>query len=103
MNSALIFALREYLDEVAEINPHFYFIDSPLHGLDLDNDITAEEDIRKGFFDYITENYGEDQIIIIENTKNHELPSINENDENVKVIRFGRNGRNGFLKDVVRK
>ena len=102
LNSILVLALRKYMNDHGEINPHFYFLDSPLHGLMTEtSDENNDDDLRKGFFKYIFENYADDQIIIIENTDNHELPDVS-GDTN-KVIEFTKNrtrGRYGFLNDV---
>jgi hypothetical protein len=68
------------------------------------NDEDLPDDLRKGFFNYIFNNYGDDQIIIIENTDQHELPSIEVFDENkVRIYEFTKNrthGRYGFLNEV---
>ena len=103
LNSILVLALRKYMNDHGEINPHFYFMDSPLHGLMTEtNDENNADDLRKGFFRYLFENYSDDQIIIIENTDNHELPSSITGTDN-KVIEFTkdrRRGRYGFLDGV---
>lgn len=104
LNSILVLALREYINANAAINPHFYFLDSPLHGLMTEaNDENSEDDLRKGFFKYIFENYGDDQIIIIENTDKHELPIYDYDPSKVKVYEFTKSkdrGRYGFLREV---
>lgn len=101
-NSAVVFALRKYINDYAFINPGFYFIDSPLHGLftEFDNE-SLRNDLRKGFFRYVFENLSEDQIILIENTDQHELPTIESNND-VKVYIFtgDESGRYGFLESV---
>lgn len=103
-NSTLLLGLRKYINENSYINPHFYFIDSPLHGLSIPQGLTSEENVRFGFFNYLVNNYGSDQIIIIENTNEHDLPVIT--DESVKVINFTQNkevGRYGFLTGVFKE
>ncbi len=103
LNSILVLALRKYMNDHGEINPHFYFLDSPLHGLMTEtNDENNADDLRKGFFKYLFENYGDDQIIVIENTDNHELPAAITGSDN-KVIEFTKDrqrGRYGFLDGV---
>ena len=105
INSSLFFAFRKYFNDVAKINPHFYIFDSPLATLMTE---TKEEynnkDLRKNFFKYCFDNYGEDQIIIIENTDYHEMPDISKYDsKKVKIYEFtgeeGKNSRYGFLKN----
>ena len=93
------------MNKVAKINPHFYFIDSPVQTLMTEaSDEDIKDDLRKGLFKYLFENYGDDQIIVIENTDKHELPKFeNVNPEDVKVYEFTQNkekGRYGFLNDV---
>lgn len=103
-NSLLVLSLRCYINEVSILNPHFYFLDSPLHGLMTEiDDENNEDDLRKGFFKYIFNNYGKDQIIIIENTEKKELPNIEYNPEHVKVYTFTKDkehGRYGFLEGL---
>lgn len=103
-NSLLILAIRMYINKYAKINPHLYFIDSPLHDLQVsDNDLNTEDNVRKGFFNYLINNYDNDQIIIIENTNDHDLPNFLLDDKNIKIIRFTQkegNGRYGFLENV---
>jgi len=86
LNSTMIMAMRKYINEKARINPHFYFIDSPLHGLKLNDEIYDDDNIRAGFFRYIVDNAGEDQIILIENTENSDLPT--DIDTKALVYRF---------------
>lgn len=103
LNSLLILSLREYINENAIKNPHFYLIDSPLHGLIMPSGIEQTQNVRKGFFDYLVANHGEDQIIIIENIDRGELPSNIDSIPNVKLIEFTQqedNGRYGLLEGI---
>lgn len=104
LNSLLVLSMRCYFNERAEINPHFYFLDSPLHGLMTEtSDENNADDLRKGFFNYLFNNYGNDQIIIIENTEDKEMPHIEYDQRFVKIYTFTKDeqhGRYGFLKDV---
>lgn len=107
-NSFLIFAFKEYLYKHAKINPHFYFLDSPLKGLSLrDKDKANDENnVRLGLFSYLSKYNDDDQIIIIENTDDHELCDIAEDGEKIKVIKFTQekgNGRYGFLDGIYRE
>ena len=100
-NSFLIFAFKEYLYKHAKINPHFYFLDSPLKGLSLrDKDKANDENnVRLGLFSYLSKYNDDDQIIIIENTDDHELCDIAEDGKKIKVVKFTQeigNGRYGF-------
>lgn len=101
-NSLLVLALRDYFNTKAEINPHFYFIDSPLHGLKATDDNT-DENVRFEFFDYLVNNHGNDQIIIIENTNDHDLPKINYEEKGIKLYVFTQKenvGSYGFLEGI---
>jgi len=103
LNSLLVLSLREYINENAIKNPHFYLIDSPLHGLIMPNGIEQTQNVRKGFFDYLVANHGEDQIIIIENIDRGELPSNIDSIPNVKLIEFTQQedkGRYGLLDGI---
>ena len=106
-NSVLILALRKYINELTTSsyhNPHFYFIDSPLHGLMLRTGIEDSLNVRKGFFEYLANTCEGDQIIVIENTDDHELPQIQEGN-NIKVYQFTEDeneGRYGFLEGIKR-
>ena len=105
LNSVMVLALREYMNRHGAVNPHFYFFDSPIQTLmTATNDEDLPDDLRKGFLNYIFNNYGDDQIIIIENTDQHELPSVEAFDENkVRIYEFTKNrthGRYGFLNGV---
>ncbi len=105
LNTILFLSFRKYVNDVAQINPHFYLIDSPVQTLMTEsNDENIKDDLRKGLFKYLFENYGNDQIIVIENTDKHELPDFgNFNSNDVKIYEFTKNkekGRYGFLNDV---
>lgn len=103
LNSLLVLSLREYINENAVKNPHFYLIDSPLHGLIMPNGIEQTQNVRKGFFDYLVANHGEDQIIIIENIDRGELPSNIDSIPNIRLIEFTQQedkGRYGLLDGI---
>ena len=104
-NTVLLLSFRKYLNENSQKCFHFYMFDSPLKGLSLPDEIVATEDIRKGFFNYLVNHTENDQVIIFENTNDHELPLINESDD-VKVYSFSGKeniNRYGFLESVRRK
>ena len=89
------------MEDSAKINPHFYFFDSPLKGLYLPEGIEVTRNIRKGFFQYLADLDTTDQIIIIENTNNGELPII-ESGEDTMIYNFTKSntGNYGFLVSV---
>lgn len=102
-NTIALLSFRKIMNEKAAINPRFYIFDSPLKGLSLPQGIDYTQNIRKGLFDYLVNNTSDDQLIIIENTDDCELPTLAETDE-IKVYRFTRDenaeGRYGFLNGV---
>jgi hypothetical protein len=102
-NSLLILAFRQYLNEHAQHNPHFYFIDSPLHGLSIADEENSEENVRLGFFNYLVNHQNDDQVIVIENTDKHDLPSIDYEQKGVKLIKYSQSpnaGKYGFLDGI---
>lgn len=107
-NSFLVFAFKEYLYKHAKINPHFYFLDSPLKGLSLREKDKAndENNVRLGLFSYLAKYNDDDQIIIIENTDDHELCDIAADGEKIKIIKFTQEigkDRYGFLDGIYRE
>lgn len=100
-NSIVLLALRKLFEEKAHINPHVYFFDSPLKGLYLPEGDEMTNNIRKGYFEYLADLVTNDQIIVIENTKDNELPNFEFN-ETAKVYKFTKTneGRYGFLLSV---
>lgn len=103
-----MFAFKDYLSKHAKLNPHFYFLDSPLKGLSLrDKDKANDENnVRLGLFSYLAKYNDGDQIIIIENTDDHELCDIAADGEKIKVVKFTQeigNGRYGFLDGIYRE
>ena len=103
-NSVLLLAFRKYIEDHSENKVGMYFYDSPLKGLSLPEGEGFTADIRKGFFDYLIGLDTSDQMVIIENTKYHELPALTH-DENTKIYKFTQleEGRYGFLADVKAK
>ena len=103
-NSVLLLGFRKYLYDHSPKCYNFYMFDSPLKGLSIpDEDLSAN--IRAGFFSYLVNNQLNDQVIIIENTHDAELPNIAESAD-VKIYKFTqdeRNGRYGFLANVRKK
>ena len=103
LNSLLILSMREYINSVAIHNPHYYMIDSPLHGLTMPNGVEETQNVRRGFFKYLIDNIGDDQIIIIENVVPNDIPENVNSNPDVKIIEFTQdeeNGRYGLLKGV---
>lgn len=103
LNTILILSMRKYINEVSINNPHFYLIDSPLHGLTMPDEISRTEDVRQGFFKYLVNNIENDQMIVIENVNTSDLPENIESYSKVKVIEFTQDenrGRYGLLNGI---
>lgn len=103
LNSVLILAMRKYINGVSINNPHFYLIDSPLHGLTMPDGVSKTKDVRQGFFKYIIDNLENDQMIVIENVNTNDLPEKIKSYSKVKVIEFTQDenrGRYGLLKGI---
>lgn len=101
-NSILLLAFEKYIHENSARNTHFFIFDSPLKGLDLGESVDDTQNIRKGYFQYLINLETNDQIVIFENTKHHELPDL-EVDDKTKIYKFTQKeneGRYGFLMDV---
>ncbi len=100
-NSVLLLGFRKYLYDHSPKCYNFYMFDSPLKGLSIPDEDVASN-IRTGFFNYLVNNQLNDQVIIIENTQDAELPNITETDD-IKIYKFTqdeKNGRYGFLESV---
>jgi hypothetical protein len=104
-NSTLLLSLMNFITESSTKNPGLYIFDSPLKGLTLSEEIVNEHNIREGYFKYLAELETTNQIIVMENTDNHELPKLSS-DKNIRIYEFTQvegKGRYGFLDSVKRK
>lgn len=102
INSLMILTLRKYALEVESQHiPGFYFIDSPVHDLTLPKNWTGtENDIRKMLFKYLNDLEETDQLIVIENSTDDELDTIDESRADTIIHRFTKDdlqGKYGFL------
>ena len=99
-NSVLLLAFQKLLSDKVNNLSFFYIFDSPLKGLSIAKDTDYDHDVRVGYFNYLVNLDTSDQIIVIDNTKEHELPELRSN-EHVKIYEFTGNeridGRYGFL------
>jgi len=104
-NSVMMLSLMKFITDNSGKNQGFYMFDSPLKGLTLSEEVIDNHNIREGYFKYLNNLSGNNQIIIMENTNNRELPEIRTN-EDIKVYLFTQvvgKGRYGFLESVKRK
>ena len=105
INSVLLLSFVQYMAESSVRNPGFYIFDSPLKGLNLPEGEVFTKNIRVGYFNYLTNLKTDSQLIVLENTDDHELPKINSNDDTI-IYEFTQNenkGRYGFLYSLKRK
>lgn len=103
LNTVLILSMRQYINEFSINNPHFYLIDSPLHGLTMPDGISSTDDVRQGFFKYIIDNIENDQMIVIENVNPNDLPENIGSHPKVSVVEFTQDenrGRYGLLNGI---
>lgn len=99
LNSVLILAFHEYLNQRSAHPIGFLLIDTPLHGFD-QGEVAVENSMREGLFKRLTQQAQDQQIIVIENTD--KLAGIDEALLGNKVTFTKRktNGRYGYLEGV---
>lgn len=96
LNSVVGLMLYEYFNkEDTFIKPGFLMIDTPLLGLDEDDEELDQETIRNGLYEYIIHNRGRGQIIIVDNL--NALPDMDLEDEDVNVIIYHKNEKDGHV------
>ena len=102
LNSVMIMMLRKYLANKAKYDPHFFIIDTPLHGFDDSINDNMPESMRNGLFRYFINHQDEGQLIIIENLDH--IPHIDYEKYGVIVETFEKTEeagkRYGFLNGV---
>ena len=101
LNTVVMLAFHEYLDERSPHAPHFLIIDSPLKNFD-DSQLTAPDSIRQKLLDYIARTATNRQVILCEIL--NLLSGVNlDMLPNTTVIRFSKDpyqGRYGYLEGV---
>ena len=98
LNTSLALALLAYLKEHGKYTPGLLIIDSPILTLKERVDDVASDSMKAGLFQYMLDNQGNGQVIIIEN----DIPEIDYKGK-ANIIRFTKDetqGRYGFLNDV---
>lgn len=104
-NAIFMLSLMKYISKHSENNLGLFIYDSPLKGLSLSEEIVNNNNIRAGYFNYLLNLETDNQIIVMENTDQHEVPSTTNRDD-TKIYKFTQiegEGIYGFLKDVRRK
>lgn len=104
-NAVFMLSLMSYISKFSENNLGIYIFDSPLKGLSLSEEIVNNNNIRAGYFDYLLNLETDNQIIVMENTDQHEVPYTTDRDDTIiyKFTQIEDKGIYGFLKDVKRK
>lgn len=103
LNTALALALSAFLSEYGKYSPGLLIMDSPILSLtepgeELTLDEQASDSMKTALFQYMMENQGNTQTIIIENN----IPEIFYGNDTT-IIRFTKDeaqGRYGFLMDA---
>ena len=88
MNSVVGFMLYEYFNQDGVfIKPGFLMIDTPLLGLDENEDGFKGKTVRIGLYQYFLNHYGKGQVIIVDNLS--EIPEgIDFKEYNVNVVTY---------------
>ena len=96
MNSVVAMMLYEYFNrDGAYIKPGFLMLDTPLLGLDEDDEELDKETIRNGLYQYFIDNQGKGQVIVVDNL--NAVPNINFEAEGINVITYHKNERDGHI------
>lgn len=100
LNSVVMLAFHDYLNEQSKHTPGWLLIDTPLHGFDEGIRPLEDSSMKVGLFSYLAKQAVSQQIIIIENT-NH-MAGI-PLDDNINIVEFSKdkhNGRYGYLDGI---
>lgn len=101
LNTVVLLAFHEYLDQYSPHTPGFLLIDSPLKNFD-DTQLKASESMRRKLLEYIARTNTNRQVILCENSDR--LTDIDLDElPNTSVTQFTKNpnkGRYGYLADV---
>ena len=96
LNSVVAMMLYEYFNrDGAYIKPGFLMLDTPLLGLDEDDEELDKETIRNGLYRYFIDNQGKGQVIVVDNL--NAVPNINFEAEGINVITYHKNERDGHI------
>lgn len=94
LNSVVALMIYEYFnkDDVF-IKPGFMMIDTPLLGLDEDDEGLDKDTIRNGLYEYLLGHQGKGQIIVVDNL--NAIPDIDFKARGINVVTYHKNERNG--------
>jgi energy-coupling factor transporter ATP-binding protein EcfA2 len=104
LNATLALALYKASKKVDGAHfPGLLILDSPLKSLSLPEGTEKENDLRLHFYQTISKEASDGQIILLDNAREAESLGVDETVDGVEVIRFTQkqdNGRYGFLEGV---
>lgn len=96
LNSVVAIMLYEYFNkDDVYIRPGFLMIDTPLLGLDEDNEGLDKETIRSGLYEYFLNHQGEGQMIVVDNL--NAVPNIDFEAYGINVVTYHKNERDGHI------
>lgn len=94
LNSVVAMMLYAYFNkDDVHIKPGFLMIDTPLLGLDEDDEGLDKETIRYGLYEYILSHQGGGQVIVVDNL--NAVPDIDFEARGINVITYHKNERDG--------
>lgn len=96
LNSVVALMIYEYFnkDDVF-IKPGFMMIDTPLLGLDEDDEGLDKDTIRNGLYEYLLGHQGKGQIIVVDNL--NAVPNIDFKGRGINVVTYHKNERDGHV------
>ncbi len=103
LNTITALAMSSYIIECGGKAPGFYAVDSSLTQLSEADHVLQSDTIKQNFIEYLISHMGEQQVIIVEQTKRMPFVPETNAEQNIKVTEFTKNkaeGRYGFLNDV---
>lgn len=96
LNSVVAMMLYEYFNkDETFIKPGFLMIDTPLLGLDEDDEGLDKDTIRNGLYEYIIDHQGKGQIILVDNL--NAVPMMDFEARGINVVTYHKNERDGHV------
>jgi hypothetical protein len=96
LNSAVAMMLYDYFNrDDAYIKPGFLMIDTPLLGLDENEDGLNGETIKYGLYEYFINHQGDGQMIIVDNL--NVIPDIDFEARGINVVTYYKDEKDGHV------
>lgn len=99
LNTVLMLAFHDYLNNRSPHAPGHLVVDTPLHGFD-EGDRTPDTSMRGGLFEHLAQQSKNQQIIVIENTDHMQGFTLDESANQLYFTKNRDQGRYGYLTDV---